>query len=391
MKMNTIFHKRFVTAASAFTLLFILVLLYWYSAHENSNRERKNSNFRQRERWHTKHTSDHKNTESDKLTENDVKVASRTGKTILTRLGSSLAFDTTSCPKDSMLLTSKLRNSKPQHNDCPTLFIVGARKGGTTSLYNYISKHPDFEGIFLNKRPGIGETFYFASSRYLKWSWEEYVELFPSREVMSGDASVGNLVQCQVPERIFTACGKQAKVVMLLRDPVVRFVSNVLFRHAKLSETTNKELEQIYSKKRFQSLMTDMDEALVAKNWSSLLCLFSQSANIVYEGLYYVHLLNWLCNFPPENILIVNSEEFFSEPSDILDQVIQFLRLKTLDWSEYDMITNQVYNKGKYEHKSEAESLTSDDKEKLLNVYGPFNEALLRLLDWPLKVVNWEH
>ena len=388
--MNAYFRQRFITAASAASLLIIIIALYWYTTPENSNNERENNDFRRFERWYAKHTNNQKRKDAG-MSNKDVNVTSKTGKTRLTRLGSSLAFDTTSCPKDSMLLTSKLMNSKPQHNDCPTLFIIGARKGGTTSLYNYISKHPEFEGIFLNKRPGIGETFYFASSRYLKWSWEEYVELFPSREVMSGDASVGNLVQCQVPERIFTACGKQAKVVMLLRDPVVRFVSNVLFRHAKLPETTNKELEQIYSRKKFRSLMEDVNESLVAKNWSSLLCLFSQSANIVYEGLYYVHLLNWLCNFPPENILIVNSEEFFSEPSDILDQVTRFLRLKTLDWSEYDRITEIVYNKGKYEHKSEAESLTSDAKKKLLNVYGPFNEALLRLLDWPLKVVNWEH
>ena len=389
--MNAYFRQRFITAASTASLLIIIIVLYWYTTPEKeSNNERENNDFRRFERWYAKHTNNQKRKDAG-MSNKDVNVTSKTGKTRLTRLGSSLAFDTTSCPKDSMLLTSKLRNSKPQHNDCPTLFIVGARKGGTTSLYNYISKHPDFEGIFLNKRPGIGETFYFASSRYLKWSWEEYVELFPSREVMSGDASVGNLVQCQVPERIFTACGKQAKVVMLLRDPIVRFVSNVLFRHAKLPETTNKELEQIYSRKKFRSLMEDVNESLVAKNWSSLLCLFSQSANIVYEGLYYVHLLNWLCNFPPENILIVNSEEFFSEPSDILDQVTRFLRLKTLDWSEYDRITEIVYNKGKYEHKSEAQSLTSDAKKKLLNVYGPFNEALLRLLDWPLKVVNWEH
>ena len=58
----------------------------------------------------------------------------------LTRLGSSLNFDPTTCPPESMVSATKLRNLEPRHHDCPTLFIVGARKGGTTSLYNYISQ-----------------------------------------------------------------------------------------------------------------------------------------------------------------------------------------------------------------------------------------------------------
>ncbi|MFV2040601.1 MAG: sulfotransferase [Candidatus Hydrothermarchaeales archaeon] len=38
----------------------------------------------------------------------------------------------------------------------PNLFIVGAPKSGTTSLYNYLKQHPD---IFMSK---CKETFYFC-------------------------------------------------------------------------------------------------------------------------------------------------------------------------------------------------------------------------------------
>ena len=47
-------------------------------------------------------------------------------------------------------------------------------------------------------------------------------------------------------------------------------------------------------------------------------------------------------------ILIVNSEEFFDKSSVILDQVILFLGLERLEWEEYDEITSEIYNKGKY-------------------------------------------
>ena len=96
-------------------------------------------------------------------------------------------------------------------------------------------------------------------------------------------------------------------------------------------------------------------------------------------------------NFPSENILIINSEEFFSEPSVILDQVVQFVGLRRLTWDEYDKITKVIYNKGNYTQDSDDHKLFDEDKKKLLEVYEPYNRALLRLLDWPMTEVNWKH
>jgi len=56
----------------------------------------------------------------------------------MVRLGTDLEFDPSqSCPADSYMLNKK-RNSTSKHTNCPTRFIVGARKGGTTSLYMYM-------------------------------------------------------------------------------------------------------------------------------------------------------------------------------------------------------------------------------------------------------------
>ena len=55
-----------------------------------------------------------------------------TAKTTLTRYGIDINFDPETCPSDSLRAMSKLEHATPLHNDCPTLFIVGGRKGGTT-------------------------------------------------------------------------------------------------------------------------------------------------------------------------------------------------------------------------------------------------------------------
>ena len=71
----------------------------------------------------------------------------------LTRFGGDLNFDYSSCPINSIMLNSTRVNAKPLHNNCPQVFIIGARKGGSTSMYQYLSKHPDFKGILLDKGP----------------------------------------------------------------------------------------------------------------------------------------------------------------------------------------------------------------------------------------------
>ena len=80
----------------------------------------------------------------------------------LTRIGDGLNFDYSFCPRNSIMLNSTRVNAKPLHDDCPQVFIIGARKGGTTSLYQYLSKHPDFKGILLNRISSAGETSYFS-------------------------------------------------------------------------------------------------------------------------------------------------------------------------------------------------------------------------------------
>lgn len=311
----------------------------------------------------------------------------------LTRLGSDLNFNVRSnCPPNSMM-ASPPANFTPLHLNCPTLFLVGARKGGTSSLYHYVSKHPDFEGTRLDQGPKVGETFYF-SSHYKLQSWEKYIRLFPSGGVMTGEASVGNLVHCEVPKRLFESCGKQAKIVMLFRNPVDRFVSNFLMR-AKLNLGRIQNTTSISTVVKLQLdtffhtvLKRHIDVTKFAKEWAKLRCLFDPAINMVFEGIYYVHLLNWLCMFPRENLLIINSEEFYKKPSVILDQVFQFLGLRGLDSETYDWITAHVYNRGSKKVPAQ-QRLTEIDRKKLLGAYKQFNTALLELLNWKEVQSQW--
>ena len=308
----------------------------------------------------------------------------------LTRLGSDLKFDKRSCPSESIITNSTFINSSPLHNNCPTLFILGARKAGTTSLIQYLSKHPNFEGARLDRGPQAGETFFFHKTFETK-PWEEYLAYFPSGSgVMTGESSVGNFVHCLVPGRIYSYCGRQAKIVVLLRNPVDRFVSNFRMRAriggygmGKLRHPIGKfiknELDDFFSTATGKKLST-LQVKDVRHGWASLRCKFLPAKNMFYEGIYYVHLKNWLCNFPAENILILNSEEFFQKTAKILKQVFQFLGLSSLPEESYN--ATAVYNQGNYKNIPPHQRLTEAYRSKLRLAYKPFNEALFQLLDW---------
>ena len=313
----------------------------------------------------------------------------------LTRLGSDLSIDLSSCPSGSIMLQPDWRERKPRHNNCPTLFIVGVRKGGTTSLYHYMDKHLDFKCLRMSNGPKDGETFYFSKG-YNKYSWEEYIASFP-KGIMSGESSVDNIVYCKAPNRLFESCGMQAKVVLLLRHPIDRLMSNFLMRarlgtrltnmKTRITDKVNSELE-IFSERIAPKIHSNAENFTISPNdWAKILCVFNPATNLVNEGMYYAFVQNYLCNFPAENILFVNSEEFFTNSSRVLNQIFKFLGLEELDEKTLKGITSEVFNRRNQEILPH-QVLSAADREKLNRIYQPFNAALFNLLGW--DNVKWD-
>ena len=319
-------------------------------------------------------------------------------KVRFTRLGSELAFNSSTCPPNSLLrkgMLQKYMHSGKAAHQCPKLFVIGAKKGGTTSLYNYTAHHPDFQGIRLvNVTKGFGETFYFAKL-WRKVPLDKYLSQFPKNK-MSGDASVDNLVHCKAPMRILITCGPEVKAIVLLRDPIERFVSNFMMRVTRdsyvkynrstsLSSTVRLEFDILFERlKRVAHI--SIEDLNVRTEWSKLSCVFACCKSMIYEGLYYVFIMNWLCNFPSKNLMIINSEEMFHYPAPVLRQVFSFLGLKPLDDDLLREITSFVSNKT-HSTTLPQHKLSRKDRNQLLNIYKPFDKELLDLLDW--HNVSW--
>jgi hypothetical protein len=103
----------------------------------------------------------------------------------------------------------------------PDLFIVGAPKCGTTSLYNYLRGHPD---VFLT---ALKEPQFFAGDRVVRRGMtypddmEQYLAMFAEAgdQKRVGEASTSYLESPQAPARIFEF-EPRARIVAMLRNPV---------------------------------------------------------------------------------------------------------------------------------------------------------------------------
>jgi sulfotransferase family protein len=124
----------------------------------------------------------------------------------------------------------------------PNLFVVGAARAGTTSLWHYLDSHPD---VFMSreKEPNFfsGVEAPLATSRLDEGS---YLRLF--REAgdarYRGEASTSYLCSERATARI-RAASPEARVVISLRDPVDRLVSAHEFR--VLYQQENRSLAEI--------------------------------------------------------------------------------------------------------------------------------------------------
>src|SRR5215469_13417957 len=114
----------------------------------------------------------------------------------------------------------------------PSFFIVGAANSGTTSLYGYLKQHPD---VFM---PALKEPHYFAQvtpshkQRHLRTiirNQAAYLRLFHRADGCKaiGEASPSYLWDANAPYRIARAI-PDAKIIILLRDPVERAYSHYL-------------------------------------------------------------------------------------------------------------------------------------------------------------------
>ena len=134
--------------------------------------------------------------------------------------------------------SSRAAASTQQHHRLPNFFIVGAAKAGTTSLYEYLGAAP---GVYMSP---VKEPHYFAPNVWTNQPDKRVVDLAAYRALFQeaggkdvvGEASPFYLWDPDSPALIQETV-PEARIIVVLRDPVERAFSHYLMEVGSGSET----------------------------------------------------------------------------------------------------------------------------------------------------------
>lgn len=266
-------------------------------------------------------------------------------------------------------LTMLLKKVETIHNEItfnfrlpPSFFIIGTQKGGTSSLYDYIAQHPNVKPC-STKEPN-----YFTKYWNRSTSW--YMSFFPFKcsNTITGEASERYFEYPHTPFRI-SMMFPDAKIIMMLRDPVKRAYS-----HYNMRKKSNRESLS------FNDAVNEENDR-IDKMYDRMLDTFCYiddffKMGYVRRGLYYYWVKNWLEYFPENQIHVIKSEDFFNDTEKVYHNVLDFLGLDRISLDSYKTVGGLNYK----------ELMDNEIKKQLYDYYKPFNRRLEILLqrrfDW---------
>lgn len=251
----------------------------------------------------------------------------------------------------------------------PDFVVIGTQKGGTTSLYDLLTRHPSVEPTM--GRPGaapvdVKELHYF--DLFFEKGVEWYRGRFPEprwrngRMTMTGEATPYYLFHPRVPERMAEVVPSIA-LISLLRNPVDRAYSHYQqearrgVEHLSFEEAIEAEVERL----RGEEDRMLQDEHYLSFN--------HQQFSYLSRGLYADQLARWAKFFPRERVLVVKSEDFFADPAEALRAVLKFLGLPAWEPGVSDL--RGIRNEGGYE-----QQMNPATRRRLEKYFEPHNRRL---------------
>jgi Sulfotransferase domain len=250
----------------------------------------------------------------------------------------------------------------------PNIFLIGASKCGTTSLMDYLIRHPMIDHVRrrIHKIDEHREVHRFDRSNY-EWTSRiiEQADEWASSPVVSDPRTAvihytpHYLYAPSVPYemRSFYPKPDELKFIVVLREPVERALSSYWFRNSHIfhgedrgtiDEFVRLANGEIESRKRYDDCMlkqggfvldsglndiTDARKSDARKNnLQSLKFCFGSSyrdkvlgSRHVDKGIYYDQIQRWYDNFPMRNFYFLLLSKFQNDPATEYAKLLGFI------------------------------------------------------------------
>jgi len=204
----------------------------------------------------------------------------------------------------------------------PNFLIVGPPKTGTTSLFDWLSKHPEAhpskikETDYFNEKANKKSLF----ANFNTHGWDAYEKLFEghTHQKIVFEASPKYVYSPLAAEQLSEL--ENIKILFIHRDPSERLYSEFKFHRFKT--------------KLFSGSFEDY---LLHKG-------IDLSQNIKEENTLWYFICNWLKCFRPEQIIILDFDELKSHPKRTMNKICEFLGIDAHFFESFDFRkVNETY------------------------------------------------
>jgi len=245
----------------------------------------------------------------------------------------------------------------------PNFLIIGAQRSGTTWLYENLVKHPEIIPASTKEVHFFDNNF----SRGLEWYKSHFTHTKNSQinnhsKSITGEASPYYIFHPLAPERISNII-PSVKIIILLRNPVDRAFTH--YHHEVILRAEKSTFEEAISSEPTR-LEGEEEKIINNKNYYSF---NHQHFSYLSRGIYISQLERWMNLFPTKQILIIKSEDFFSEPQLTIENVFNFLNVPLI---KIDFNKPNIFNHDK---------MGSSTKEYLEEYFKPHNQSLYKFLN----------
>lgn len=237
----------------------------------------------------------------------------------------------------------------------PDYIIIGAQRGGTTSLFHYLSENPSVSS------PSKKELHFFSENYEKGLPW--YRNRFPSnRNTITGESTPYYLFHPLCAERIAKDL-PNVRLIVMLRNPVTRAYSNYWLQVKQGHEPLSFEDAIKAEEKRTAG---EEEKILRDGNYNSIL---HRSHSYLARGVYVIQLERYFKYFERQKMLILKSEDFYNDPITAAKKTFEFLGLPTNDLKLIRRHNAIDYPK-----------MNPETRQKLIEYFRPYNEKLYSLL-----------
>ncbi|WP_047545165.1 sulfotransferase domain-containing protein [Psychroserpens sp. Hel_I_66] len=226
---------------------------------------------------------------------------------------------------------------KLKTNNFPNLFIPGAAKSGTSTLYDLLNQHPEIS-MSSTKEP-----FYMVHEDFdskINLLNSKYKELFNTEDTIKyrGDASTAYMLFPNFIERAKTQLNFQKKFIFILRNPVDRIYSAYWYIKGLGSESLdfkNAVLKDIHDEPSIKSMLPE-----------------GKFKHYFQYGLYGKWIKRFYDNFDSKDIKIILFEDLKEDPLKIANECFRFLNLYEIDSIDEFKSNETIILKYPYIHKN---------------------------------------